>query len=79
MHLEWDLDFDKQVLIGTVTLDVEKVDPNATEVILDSRDLKIKDIVDAKNGQRLPSNLHPKSYAGRKLDIQLPKMDTFTR
>jgi len=37
--LDLDVSFEKKMLEGTATLDLERLDPNAAEVVLDSRDL----------------------------------------
>jgi leukotriene-A4 hydrolase len=45
-HLNVDLtvDFAKQVLVGTAQLDFQRVDPNSTQLILDTRDLTINSV-----------------------------------
>jgi leukotriene-A4 hydrolase len=45
-HVELDLrvDFHNQVLFGEVALEVKRLDPNATELVLDTRGLDIRDV-----------------------------------
>ena len=39
--LDLEVDFERRELRGTVTLDVERLDPRATELVLDTRDLRV--------------------------------------
>ena len=41
LDLDLDVDFDAKVLRGTATLDFERIDPDATELVLDTKGLKI--------------------------------------
>jgi len=45
-HLQLDLkvDFTNQVLFGAVTLDIKRLDPRATELVLDTRELDVRDV-----------------------------------
>jgi aminopeptidase N len=45
-HIEMDLrvDFRNKVLFGVVALQVKRLDPNATQLVLDTRDLEIRDV-----------------------------------
>ena len=43
------VDFDMEVFDGAVELDIEKVDPNATEITMDARGLNIRKIFDMKS------------------------------
>ena len=43
-HLDLDVDFEAQVLRGHATLEVERVDPKARELVLDTRDLDIQSV-----------------------------------
>ena len=70
--MKLDIDFKKHILDGSAVLDIEKVDPNATQVILDSRAITIKSIVDDATGQKLEFKLHEEDYVGSKLEVQLP-------
>src|ERR1700683_4845568 len=45
-HMELDLrvDFTNKVLFGAVALEIKRLDPRATELVLDTRDLDIRDV-----------------------------------
>ena len=45
-HLQVDLrvDFPNKVMFGAVTLEIKRLDPRATELVLDTRDLDIRDV-----------------------------------
>ena len=45
-HLELDLrvDFTNKVLFGAVALEIKRLDPRATELVLDTRDLDVRDV-----------------------------------
>ena len=45
-HIELNLrvDFPNKVLFGAVALQVKRLDPNATQLVLDTRDLDIRDV-----------------------------------
>jgi aminopeptidase N len=47
-HIELDLrvDFPNKVLFGVVGLQVKRLDPNATQLVLDTRDLDIRDVTE---------------------------------
>jgi leukotriene-A4 hydrolase len=51
-HLDLDLlvDFDKRVLAGSATLQLRRIDPQAAEIVLDTRDLTIHDVEFATSG-----------------------------
>jgi len=78
-HLQLDLtvDFDRQELRGTASLRMRKLDPEATEIILDTRDLDIDSITIAGSGvgetavEHQLSPAHPK--LGQALNIALPQ------
>ena len=38
------MDFFNKVLFGAATLEVKRLDPRATELVLDTRDLDIRDV-----------------------------------
>ena len=67
-----EINFDKSILEGSAVLEVEKIDPKATEVVLDARGLNIRAISDEQTGQALKFDLHPEDYVGSKLEAQLP-------
>jgi len=72
-HLSLDLtvDFTKKVLVGTAQLDFERVDVNAQQLILDTRDLTI-DGVTAK-GKEINFDLaSADSFLGAALTIDIP-------
>ena len=66
------VDFDMEVVGGSVELDIEKVDPNATEITMDARGLNIRKIFDMKSGKELDYILHKEGFVGSKLEIMLP-------
>ena len=72
IDLNLDIDFEKQILKGFATLEVEKVDSTATQVILDARGLNISGAVDFATGQKLNFKLYEEDYVGSKLEVQLP-------
>jgi leukotriene A-4 hydrolase/aminopeptidase len=72
-HLNLDLtvDFDKSVLVGTAELDFQKVDSNATQLILDTRDLKINSVT--AMGKALNFDVASgDSFLGAALTIDVP-------
>ena len=71
LHLNLDVDFDRNILNGKAILSIEKVQDSASEVILDVRGLNIKSINDEVSGQALEYTIHPEGYVGGKLEIQL--------
>ena len=70
--LKLDVDFDRHVLDGSVALNVEKVMPEATHVLLDSHDLKIGGVVDEATGQKLDFSVAEPGFVGSKVEIKLP-------
>jgi leukotriene-A4 hydrolase len=44
MELELRVDFTNKVLFGAVALEIKRLDPRATELVLDTRDLDIRDV-----------------------------------
>ena len=75
-HISWqaEVDFEKQILAGSVILSMEKVDPDVSSVILDARNLTIdKVLLLGKQKQELDEYEYgsPTGY-GEKLEIQLP-------
>ena len=67
-----DVEFDRKILTGSVTLSVEKVDENATQVILDAKGMNILSAVDDSGGGNLDFFLHPEEQFGSKLEVNLP-------
>ncbi|XP_013388394.1 leukotriene A-4 hydrolase [Lingula anatina] len=75
LHLNWDVNFDKKILNGSVELDLEKKKTDVDVVILDSKDLTIHRITDVETGQELKYSLgKPVGAFGSKLEIQLPRV-----
>ena len=72
IHMKLSVDFDMEVFGGSVELDIEKVDPNATEITMDARGLHIQKMFDMKSGKKLDYILHKEGFAGSKLEIMLP-------
>ena len=72
VNLFLEVNFEKEVLEGFAVLTIEKVDPNATEIILDVRELNIIQITDQSNGTKLDFVLHPSDYIGSQLQVNLP-------
>jgi aminopeptidase N len=73
-HVDLDLraDFTGQRLTGTAALDVQAA-PNATEIVLDTRDLTIRQVTDGA-GRPLVYDLGPDAgVRGRPLTVQLPQ------
>lgn len=73
-HLVLDLsvDFEQKILSGWVKLDYKKVMSSATNLVLDTRDLSIKNV--RANGKDLPYVLSSQdSFLGAALTIELPK------
>lgn len=78
-HIDLDLevDFERRELRGTATLDVERLDRNATELVLDTRDLRITAVETAsgRNARLAPTRfeLGPRhEVLGRPLRIAMP-------
>jgi leukotriene A-4 hydrolase/aminopeptidase len=72
-HLSLDLtvDFSKKVLLGTAQLDFQRVDENATQLILDTRDLTIDGVT--AMGKAVNFNLaNADSFFGAPLTIDIP-------
>jgi len=86
LDLDLDVDFDAKVLRGTATLDFERINPDATELVLDTKGLKIKNVqfphygayksanisssIDAESIPKLLSGFDP--VLGAKLSISIP-------
>jgi leukotriene-A4 hydrolase len=49
MGLELRTDFHNKVLIGEATLEIKRLDPGATELVLDTRDLDVRDVSEKAN------------------------------
>jgi leukotriene-A4 hydrolase len=82
--LDLDVDFDAQVLRGQVTLELQRIDPQARELVLDTRDLDIKSVRAARPGsddfRRARFMLDPPvAELGSALRITLPRHATRVR
>ena len=74
-HVSLDLtaDFEARVLSGTATLDVHGV-PGANEVVLDVRDLDIRNVRDASGGPLQYETGAPAEFLGQPLTIRFPAL-----
>ncbi|MBE1299531.1 MAG: aminopeptidase [Alteromonadaceae bacterium] len=73
-HVSLDLavDFDAKQLKGSATLDVERVEPTANQLILDTRELSILGVT--ADGADVPFEMLPTDvHLGTPLSIELPK------
>ncbi|MGS2721855.1 M1 family metallopeptidase [Paraglaciecola aestuariivivens] len=73
-HLDLDLsvDFEQKILKGWVELALDKVNPDASELVLDTRDLKIIEVTALD--QAIPFTLaKADSFLGAALTIEVPK------
>ena len=76
-HLDLDVDFDAQVLRGHATLEVRRMDAQARELILDTRDLAIRSVhvarADSEDFKPVGFRLDPpKGELGSALRIAMP-------
>lgn len=72
-HLNLDLtvDFVNKILVGTAQLDFQKIDPNATQLVLDTRDLTINGVT--AMGKEVDFDLASQdSFLGAALTIDIP-------
>jgi len=72
VHMEVEIDFEKKVLTGHVVLTLEKIDPQATSVVLDGRKLVVHGITDDASGEVLKYEYGSPSGYGEKLEVKLP-------
>ncbi|MFP5296199.1 MAG: aminopeptidase, partial [Alphaproteobacteria bacterium] len=74
-HVSLDLtaDFEAKVLSGTATLDVQGV-PGANEVVLDVRDLDIRNVRDASGAPLQYETGAPAEFLGQPLTIRFPAL-----
>jgi len=72
IHLDLDLDFNKQMLQGNVILTVSRESDEVEEVVLDVRGLDINGVVDEETGSVLRHDASVSSNVGQKLTVQLP-------
>ncbi|MFC5570228.1 M1 family metallopeptidase [Lysobacter yangpyeongensis] len=83
LALELKVDFDKKVLDGSATLTLDWLDPKATQLVLDTRDLTIGKIVGERSDGKwedLKYTLAPADrILGSKLTIETPKRNPRVR
>jgi len=72
VHLELEIDFERQVLTGHTILTFLRNDLKAQTVILDARNLSIHSIHDEETGQVLEYECGSPSGFGEKLEVKLP-------
>ncbi|XP_047738379.1 leukotriene A-4 hydrolase [Hyalella azteca] len=53
LHLDWLVDFDRKVISGTATLTIQRVQPDARQLVLDSRDLTLLKVEEGRKEGRL--------------------------
>ncbi|WP_166212435.1 M1 family metallopeptidase [Cognatiluteimonas telluris] len=83
LALDLAVDFDRKQLSGTATYTLEWLDPQATQLVLDTRDLTITKVEGAnREGQWTPLRYALAArdpILGSKLTIQVPERDTSVR
>ncbi|CAC5402108.1 unnamed protein product [Mytilus coruscus] len=73
LDLELNADFNKHIFSGFAHLTVEKQKDGVDTVVLDSKDLKIKNVTDQSTGQHLSYSLGDKlEVFGSRLEVRLP-------
>ena len=60
VHLDLEVRFDRRVLAGSVTLHLERVEPDARTLVVDTRDLVIHD-VELVDGRRDDDTRRPRT------------------
>ena len=78
-HLDWDVDvnFDDKVISGTATLDLDRQDPGASELVLDTRALQINSVRGLPSGDHREFTLDEEDPAlGSALRVALADDDT---
>ncbi len=83
LHLVLRVDFHREVLRGVAVLHMQQLDPDAREIVLDTRDLTIE-MVAVTTGSAEPVTVdfelgETDAYLGTPLKIQLPDMATGTQ
>ncbi|XP_013791875.1 leukotriene A-4 hydrolase-like isoform X1 [Limulus polyphemus] len=74
IHIDWEVNFENHILTGFVDLTVEKKDTSASHLVLDTRDLTIKNVVDKSTDKPLNYKCgEPVLTFGSKLEIELPE------
>ena len=75
LALDLDVDFEAEELRGYAMLTMRRLDPAATEVVLDTRDLTIKSVAVMTDGNSVPAEFEfgePQDTLGTPLRIALP-------
>ena len=72
VHLELEIDFEKKILTGHAVLTLERIDAQATTVVLDGRKLVIHEITEEATGEVLEYEYGSPSGYGEKLEVKLP-------
>jgi len=72
MHLDLSVDFAKQILAGSVTLGVKRVDEQAKQLKLDCSKLDICQVKDVKSGDVLDWSMGEAGQCGAELSVTLP-------
>ena len=72
VHLDLNVDFDLNILVGKSILSFTKIDKETSSVILDSRNLTIHNITEEYTDEKLVFTIEPQSDLGEKLEIKLP-------
>ena len=78
-HLDWDVDvdFDEKIIRGTATLSIERVEPDADEMVLDTRALSINAVRGLPSGEARTFTLEEEDPAlGSALRIEIGEGDT---
>jgi leukotriene-A4 hydrolase len=78
VFLQLEINFEKKILHGAVTLTVERKLESPTHLVLDSRDLNVTKAINEETGELLDFKLGPKGYVGSKLEIRLPNKNSRT-
>ncbi|KAI0232089.1 Leukotriene A-4 hydrolase [Lamellibrachia satsuma] len=74
LHIDLRVDFEKHILLGKVTLKVERKLTHVDSLILDTRELKIHKVTNTTTGEKLTYTLDdPLLSFGSKLEINLGK------
>ena len=76
LALDLDVDFERRELRGFAMLRMRRMDPQARELVLDTRDLTIRSVTVLENGSSTPAGFEygePRASLGTPLLIQLPE------
>lgn len=74
VYLEWEIDFGQNIVFGHAILEVDCKKENVEELVLDTRDLQIRNVTDIGTNQKVKFTLsEPVSAFGSKLTVVLPE------